>query len=66
MHAKPFRIINKQLSDYNIHWLIITIKLALVFLAFAGNFLVRKLLCPLVPPARLRSPSDRSKGTSVQ
>ena len=48
MKANQLKIIDKKLGDYNIHWLIITIKLVLIFLAFACNVSIRKLICPLV------------------
>ena len=43
-------VIDKKLSDYNIHWLVIVFKFIPVLIAFLWNVTVRKLICPIVAP----------------
>jgi hypothetical protein len=40
--------IDKKLSDYNVHWLVIALKFIPALIAFLWNVAVRKLLCPFV------------------
>lgn len=41
-------VIDKKLSDYNIHWLVIVFKFIPVLIAFLWNVTVRKLICPIL------------------
>jgi hypothetical protein len=42
------KLVDKKLSDYNIHWVIIGIKFILIAIGLICNLVVRKCLCPLV------------------
>ena len=46
---RPLEIVDKKISNYTIHWLVIIFKLIPALIAFIWNIAVRKLVCPLVP-----------------
>jgi hypothetical protein len=41
-------LIDKKLSDYTVHWVVIAFKLIPALIAFLWNVAVRKIICPLV------------------
>ena len=47
-NSKQLEVVDKNISDYTIHWFVIGFKLIPALIAFLWNVAVRKILCPLV------------------
>lgn len=62
--GKKLELLDKKLSDYTIHWVVIAVKLIPAVIAFLCNLAVRKLICPFVRCLPSRSSSGTSGGTS--
>lgn len=46
--SNKVELVDKKLTDYTIHWVVIAIKLIPALIAFLCNLAVRKLICPFV------------------